>query len=160
PLRGSPPLVPIAERAAILASATADAELVEIPDDVTDISRDGPFTPGRTFLGKRITQRRVGTLRLSTGALGVQDPTDGSWSFSQHARSVPPGSYPVYLASIPRHVLSVRLQVGPEGRAVRRWCAAGTAKERREYVVGVEGGRIAVFDAGSFVRLTMHTHEV
>lgn len=153
------PLVPEADRAAILAAAHPDAALAPLPQGV---ALDGAalFEDGRTVTkGDRtstLSVRRVGTLCTRSGILGVRDFGYDMEGLRPLARSVAPGAYPVDVVEAFGRNAAVRVRIDERAEVVA-WHPADTAGGG--HVIGVDAGNIAIFDVASLVGIEARARE-
>lgn len=103
-------------------------------------------------LGDGVTElREVGSLKVTSGVLGILDLGYDIYDFEPLSRKVSPGEYLVEVVVIFERVAGIRVRLGNDEVPVR-WCAANTKSGNGVY--GVDAGNLAIFDVEGLFKLT------
>jgi hypothetical protein len=100
---------------------------------------------------------RIGTLQISSGAIGAYDFGWSGEDFRPLGRSVPLGEHLVEIAVADRLVVAARVTFDQEGKGTE-WRPA-VRVDNESHVVGVDTANVSFFDAKSFMMLEAREQE-
>jgi hypothetical protein len=148
----------------ILSWVRPDGELPKLPTGV-EPNCHRLFEVGRKVRVDGTTEtievQSLGEIRFSQGVIGVFDFGWHPDDFRPLTRSVPPGSYPAELSRA-GYELALRVLIRPEVPAVAYVPAPALGREpglSGRASVGVDGGRVSLFDAAAFMDLEYREKE-
>ncbi len=149
------PQVPAAKHAGVLAASSANAPLVELEQNI-DVNVEGLFKPSREVVDAYgqthlTTIRRIGSLNLTSGVVGVRDFAMDPWRIAPLARRIKPGRYPVTVVEVLGQVAAIKVEIDPAATPAS-WFAAATI--RNQHFAPVDLGAAAIFDVAGFIKMS------
>ncbi|MFD7153582.1 DUF4241 domain-containing protein [Kribbella sp. NPDC059898] len=145
------PLVDAAEAERLLAAPRFDVPLGEIAADL-ELDIPSLFEAGRVVAPfdtpEALVVHQLGDITCASGVLTVRDFGYLDFDLEPLARRIPPGTYPVEVATVAGTNIALRLRLSD--LAAVTWHPA--ARTNGSHIVGVDYGNVAFLDLANLVR--------
>lgn len=138
----------------ILAMSTEDAPFMDREEHI-DLNENTLFQKVRNIKPLHLDEgearlERIGSLRISSGVIGILDFGYDIYDFEPLHRKVKPGEYPVETVTIHDRVAGIRVKFTDSEEPIK-WHAANTPSGNGVY--GVDAGNLAIFDVSKLMGL-------
>ncbi|MBN7768290.1 DUF4241 domain-containing protein [Marinobacter daepoensis] len=148
------PVIDLDKHTEILAMSVEDAPFMDREEHI-DLNENTLFQKDRNVKVPHLDEgvarlEQIGSLRISSGVVGILDFGYDIYDFEPLQRKVKPGEYPVETVTIHDRVAGIRVKFTDSEKPMK-WHAANTPSGNGVY--GVDAGNLAIFDVNNLMEL-------
>lgn len=149
------PVIDVDKHTETLAMSVEDAPFMDREEHI-DLDENTLFQKDRNVKVPHLDEglarlEQIGSLRISSGVIGILDFGYDIYDFEPLQRKVKQGEYPVETVTIHERVAGVRIKFTESEKPVK-WHAANTPSGNGVY--GVDAGNLAIFDVKNLMGLS------